>query len=98
MKKDIHPQYYPKAKVDCACGNTFTVGATKSEFSIEICSNCHPFYSGKEKMIDSAGRVDRFKKRIAKKDLIKAPAKKTEKISKKLAEDKIVKSVRITKK
>lgn len=63
MKKDIHPQYYPKAKVKCACGATFTVGSTKPEIQIEICSACHPFYTGKEKLIDTAGRVEKFKAR-----------------------------------
>jgi large subunit ribosomal protein L31 len=63
MKKDIHPQYYPNAKVRCACGATFTVGSTKPEIQIEICSQCHPFYTGKEKLIDTAGRVEKFKAR-----------------------------------
>jgi large subunit ribosomal protein L31 len=62
MKKDIHPTYYPDAKVSCACGNSFTVGSTVKEINVEICSKCHPFYSGKEKLVDTAGRVDRFKK------------------------------------
>jgi large subunit ribosomal protein L31 len=63
MKKDIHPQYYPKAKVKCACGATFTVGSTRPEIQIEICNQCHPFYTGKEKLIDTAGRVEKFKAR-----------------------------------
>lgn len=67
MKKTIHPTYYPQAKALCACGNTFTVGSTKPEIFVEICSACHPFYTGKEKLIDTAGRVDRFKKMAAKK-------------------------------
>jgi large subunit ribosomal protein L31 len=66
MKKDIHPNYYTAAKVRCACGNKFTVGATKPEIHVEICSNCHPFYTGEEKLIDTAGRVERFKARTAK--------------------------------
>ena len=66
MKKDIHPKYYPKAKVKCICGNTFTIGSTKPKINIEICSNCHPFYTGKDKIIDTAGRVERFKKRLSK--------------------------------
>lgn len=65
MKKDIHPEYQD-AKVTCACGNTFTVGSTKKEIRIEICSNCHPFYSGTEKSLDAAGRVEKFKARAAK--------------------------------
>lgn len=66
MKKNIHPQYYPGAKVECACGNKFTVGATVPEIKTEICSNCHPFYTGKGKMIDIKGRVERFKRRMEK--------------------------------
>ncbi len=62
MKKDIHPQYFPEAKAVCACGNTFTVGSTKPELNVEICSACHPFYTGKEKLVDTAGRVERFRK------------------------------------
>jgi len=66
MKKNIHPQYYPEAKVYCACGNKFTVGSTLPEIKVEICSNCHPFYTGKEKLVDTKGRVERFKKRLEK--------------------------------
>lgn len=65
MKKDIHPKYFPEAKVTCACGHKFTVGSTKPEFNVEICSNCHPFYTGKEKLIDTAGKVEKFKARRA---------------------------------
>ena len=67
MKKDIHPKYYPNARVVCACGNSFTVGATKEYMEIEICSKCHPFYTGKEKLVDTMGRVEKFRKRLAKK-------------------------------
>lgn len=79
MKANIHPQYYLEAKVRCACGNIFTVGATKPEMSVEICSKCHPFYTGQEKLIDIAGRVEKFRSRqeVAKKQaLIKPIAKK----------------------
>ncbi|MBQ6425491.1 MAG: 50S ribosomal protein L31 [Clostridia bacterium] len=62
MKKDIHPKY-GKAIVRCACGETFTTGSTRGELSVEICSKCHPFYTGRQKLVDSGGRVDRFKKR-----------------------------------
>ena len=65
MKKDIHPKYHDKAKVTCACGATFTVGSTMDEINVEICSQCHPFYTGNEKVLDTAGRVDKFKKRVA---------------------------------
>ncbi len=63
MKSDIHPTYYPKAKVRCACGTTFEVGSTKPEIGVEICSLCHPFFTGKEKLIDTAGKVEKFKAR-----------------------------------
>ncbi len=63
MKQNIHPQYYPKAKVRCACGASFTVGSTKPEINVEICSHCHPFYTGKEKFMGIAGKVERFKAR-----------------------------------
>ena len=67
MKKDIHPKYYPKAKVHCACGNTFEVGSTKEHIETEICFKCHPFYVGGEKIIDTAGQVQKFRERLAKK-------------------------------
>ncbi len=67
MKKEIHPKYYPEAKVHCSCGATFTVGATKEYIETEICANCHPFFTGKEKIIDTAGQIEKFKKRLAKK-------------------------------
>ncbi len=76
MKKEIHPKYYPETKVKCACGNSFTVGSSVPEINIEICSKCHPFYTGKDKIIDTAGRVERFKKRLKKaSDKNKAPVK-----------------------
>ena len=65
MKKNIHPKYNNEAKVICACGATFLVGSTLEEINVEICSQCHPFYTGNEKVLDTAGRVDRFKKRAA---------------------------------
>jgi large subunit ribosomal protein L31 len=67
MKTEIHPQYYTDAKVTCSCGNKFTVGSTQKEIKVEICSACHPFFTGNEKVIDAAGRVERFKARKAKK-------------------------------
>lgn len=63
MKKDIHPKYYPKAKVTCACGNVFSVGSTIPEMRVEICSKCHPFYTGRTELIDTAGRIEKFKAR-----------------------------------
>ena len=67
MKKDTHPKYYKDATVHCSCGKVFKIGATKPEIQIEICSACHPFYTGQEKMIDTAGRVEKFKKRLERK-------------------------------
>lgn len=94
MKKDIHPKYYPDAKIICACGNIIKAGSTVEVMKVEICSACHPFYTGKRKVMDTAGRVDRFKKmaektaakketikkaKAAKKEKKEAPAKKTKK-------------------
>ena len=67
MKKDIHPKYYSRAKVHCACGATFEIGSTRDYIETEICYKCHPLYTGKEKIIDTAGRVEKFKKRLEKK-------------------------------
>jgi len=67
MKKAIHPTYHEETTIRCACGNTIKTGSTKERVEIEICSNCHPFYTGKEKMIDAAGRVEKFRERLKKK-------------------------------
>ena len=66
MKKDIHPEY-TDTQVTCTCGNTFTTRSTKSELHVELCSQCHPFYTGKQKLVDSGGRVERFNRRFDKK-------------------------------
>ena len=63
MKKDIQPDYYENAKVICACGNTFETGSTKEELRVEICSDCHPFYTGRQRSSERGGRVERFKKK-----------------------------------
>lgn len=71
MKKDIHPKYYPEAKVTCACGNTWTTGSTKAEIRTDVCSNCHPFFTGEQRIVDTEGQVDRFYKKLqARKDYI----------------------------
>jgi len=75
MKKNIHPQYFENARVQCACGNTWTVGSTKELIEVEICSQCHPFYTGKEKMIDTLGQVQKFRKRLARKEGLKRKKK-----------------------
>lgn len=66
MKKEIHPQYFQEAKVTCACGNAFTIGSTLKEIHVEICSKCHPFYTGKQKLVDTAKRVEKFQARADK--------------------------------
>ena len=66
MKKDIHPKYNKKATVTCACGAKFTVGSSVDKMEIEICSRCHPFYTGQKKLVDTAGRVQKFKNRLEK--------------------------------
>ena len=81
MKANIHPTYNTGVPVTCACGNSFTTGSTKDAIHVEICSNCHPFYTGKQKLIDTAGVVDKFKKRaqrsteVAAAQVIKKPRK-----------------------
>jgi len=68
MKSDIHPKYY-KASVKCACGNSFSVGSTKEFIETEVCAQCHPFYTKKEKVMDTLGRVQKFKERLTKKKI-----------------------------
>ena len=76
MKKDIHPEYVP-ATVSCACGNSFETRATKAKINVEICSSCHPFYTGKQKFVDAAGRIEKFQKKYAGNYFGKAKAKTT---------------------
>jgi len=64
MKKGIHPEYYPNAKVICGCGNTFTVGSTKKVIRTDVCSACHPFFTGEQRIVDTGGQVERFMKRM----------------------------------
>lgn len=66
MKKKIHPEYQEKATVTCACGGSWEVGSTEDKMEVEVCSNCHPYYTGKQKLMDVTGRVDQFKKRLVK--------------------------------
>lgn len=76
MKPDIHPKFYNNAKVSCSCGNSFVTGSTEEALKTEICGSCHPFYTGKQKLIDTTGTVDKFKKRQAMAAKIKAESKK----------------------
>lgn len=94
MKQAIHPQWYPEAVVSCACGNTFTVGATKPEIRVEICSNCHPFYTGEMKYVDTLGRVERFQAK--QKQASDAPyvSKKQKKAQQKIADDRTPKTLK----
>ena len=82
MKKDIHPEYYKDAKIICSCGAVLSTGATQKELHVEICSACHPFYTGKKKVLDATGRVDRFKKLAEKAAAKKKTDKKEKKIKK----------------
>jgi large subunit ribosomal protein L31 len=65
MKKDIHPKY-EETKIRCACGNVIETGSTRNNIAVEICSHCHPFFTGKQKLVDTAGRIERFRKKYAK--------------------------------
>ena len=67
MKEKIHPKYYSEAQVICACGNTWTTGATQEEIRTDVCSACHPFYTGEQRIVDTAGQVERFMRRLEKK-------------------------------
>lgn len=78
MKPEIHPKYQ-QIQVRCACGETFMTGSTRKELRVEICSKCHPFFTGHQKLVDSAGRIDRFKTRYAKKEQLAAKAAKAAK-------------------
>ncbi|RJO59441.1 50S ribosomal protein L31 [Candidatus Parcubacteria bacterium] len=81
MKKNTHPEYFSDAKVICGCGNVFTTGSTQKEIHVEICSNCHPLFTGKQKVVDTQGRVERFK-RIKEKSTGKVTARLTHKKAK----------------
>ena len=89
MQVDIHPKWYPEAKVTCACGNTFSVGATVPEIQVEVCYNCHPFYTGQMKYVDTAGRVDAFvaKRKKAQKKVMSKTEKRHLKRERKIKEE-----------
>jgi len=92
MKKEIHPKYHSDAKITCACGNVIETGSTSPDMKIEICSACHPLYTGKKKNLDTTGRVDRFKK-MAEKAAKKKTTKKVKKVRVKKAKAEIKKVV-----
>lgn len=77
MKQDIHPTYFNKATATCGCGKVYTLGSTVEKISVDICANCHPFFTGKEKLIDTAGKVEKFKQRQA---AVAATPKKEKKV------------------
>jgi large subunit ribosomal protein L31 len=83
MKPKIHPKYYPNAKVICSCGNTWTTGATVPEIHTDVCSACHPFFTGEQRIVDTAGQVDRFMRRLEKKSKLQAETAASKKSSKK---------------
>lgn len=83
MKAGIHPTYHDKAKVSCACGAKFEVGATMESFTLDVCSQCHPFYTGKQKLVDTAGRVDKFRSRMQTAEKLKAEQAERNKTKKK---------------
>jgi len=85
MKKEIHPEYHTKVKATCACGHTFNLASTMDKIEVEVCSNCHPFYTGEARVIDTAGRVEKFKIR-------RETAKKKKAERSKLAEEKAKKN------
>ncbi len=68
MKEKIHPQFYADAQVVCACGNSFTTGSTRKVLKVELCSKCHPFFTGERRILDTAGQVERFRRRYQKKE------------------------------
>jgi len=81
MKTKIHPKWYPKAKITCACGANFTTGSTKPKIHVEICSACHPFFTGEMRYVDTQGRVEKFqtKQKVAQKDYLKKRERKRKK-------------------
>ena len=78
MKEKLHPTWYPEATVTCACGNTWTTGATVPEIRTDICSACHPFYTGEQRIVDTEGQVDRFMKRLQVRDAKRAEVEERE--------------------
>jgi large subunit ribosomal protein L31 len=83
MKKEIHPEYHPNAKITCACGAEYVVGSTLPDIQVELCAACHPFYTGKQKILDTARRVEKFTTRVSKKAV--APVSKKAKNAKRAA-------------
>ena len=91
MKEGIHPTYYPEATVVCSCGNTWTTGSTQEHIRTDVCSQCHPFYTGEQRIVDTAGQVDRFMKRLNRYGTHQADADKRQKAAQKKAEQRFLK-------
>ena len=93
MKEGIHPEYHPEATASCSCGNEIVVGSTATEMTVEVCSSCHPFYTGKQKLVDVAGRIDKFKKRMEQSDKLggSKDKKKTTSLNNSKSSDNVVK-------
>jgi large subunit ribosomal protein L31 len=102
MKKETHPKYYPNCQVSCVCGNTFETGSTEPEIKVELCSACHPFYTGKQKLVDTARRVEKFTAKVAAKDTVVGKkgkkVKKAERAEKKSKKEVVVKTTKDFKK
>ncbi len=102
MKKDIHPKYYDECQVSCVCGNTFLTGSTVPEIKVELCSACHPFYTGKQKLVDTARRVEKFGAKVAAKETASVgkkgkKVKKAERAEAKASKEVVVKTKDIKK-
>lgn len=91
MKKGIHPKYYPNAQVVCSCGNTWTTGSTHPSLRTDVCSKCHPFFTGEQRIVDSAGQVDRFMKRLDRFGVHRADAAKRQSDTQKKLEQRFLK-------
>jgi len=100
MKKETHPEYHKDAKIVCVCGQTLNVGSTRKEINVEICSACHPFYTGKQKLLDTARRVDKFNKRTEAKseEIVSKTAKKEKQKTLKAAKKAEKEGIKIIKK
>lgn len=88
MKQDIHPKWFPEARVICSCGNTFITGSTKEEIRVEVCSSCHPFFTGQQKFVDTMGRVEKFQKKQSTASSTPIVAKRKKKLLRKIQEAK----------
>ena len=88
MKTGIHPEWYPEAKVICACVNTFTTGSTQPEIRTDVCSACHPFYTGEQRIVDTAGQVERFMRRLEKGQEVRSDARAQGEVARKKQESK----------